>query len=97
VANSRAAETWEARLTQAGDAVNAKARAWAELVRSRRLGYLALLRNVRNILTHAPEVAGELADQLADGPAVRRALVFPFQFLSAVDALQEGNLPGVGA
>jgi 60 kDa SS-A/Ro ribonucleoprotein len=91
-----AAETWEARLTQAGDAVNAKARAWAELVRSRRLGYLALLRNVRNILTHAPEVAGELADQLADGPAVRRALVFPLQFLSAVDALQEGNLPGRG-
>jgi len=90
------AETWETRLTQAGDAANAKAQAWAELVRSRRLGYLALLRNVRNILTHAPEAAGELAAQLADGPAVRRARVFPFQFLSAVNALQEGNLPESG-
>ena len=96
------AETWEARLTQAGcagttgEAAEAKSQAWAELVRSGRLGYLALLRNVRNILTHAPEVAGELAAQLADETAVRRALVFPFQFLSAVDALQQGNLPGAG-
>ncbi len=93
------AETWETKLAQAGTAEDAdavaaaKADAWAGLVRERKLGYLALLRNVRNILTHAPEVAGELARQLADAAAVRRALVFPFQFLSAVEVLQQGNLP----
>ncbi|HWA25294.1 MAG TPA: TROVE domain-containing protein [Lacunisphaera sp.] len=93
------AETWETKLTQAGGAETAaevaaaKADAWAGLVRERKLGYLALLRNVRNILTHAPEVAGELARQLADANAVRRALVFPFQFLSAVEVLKQGNLP----
>ncbi len=31
-------------------------RVQAELVREGKLGYLALLRNVRNLLTHAPEV-----------------------------------------
>ncbi|HEY1107626.1 MAG TPA: hypothetical protein VGE76_03300, partial [Opitutaceae bacterium] len=58
------------------------------------LGYLALLRNVRNILTHAPEQVDELCTQLADERAVRRSLVFPFQFLTAVSVLKQGNLPG---
>jgi hypothetical protein len=94
------AQTWETKLTQAGEAETAdqtaaaKSQAWAELVRERKLGYLALLRNVRNILTHAPEVLEELCLQLADEHAVRRSLVFPFQFLSAVDALKQGNLSG---
>lgn len=95
------AETWETKLTQAGQGeaggdVAAKSQAWAELVRERKLGYLALLRNVRNILTHAPEVAKELCDQLTDERAVRRSLVFPFQFLSAVEVLKQGNLQGSG-
>lgn len=94
------AATWETQLTQAGAAETpalaaaAKAEAWAALVREHQLGYLALLRNVRNILTHAPEVVEELCAQLASETAVRKSLVFPFQFLSAVAVLQQGNLPG---
>lgn len=97
------ASTWETRLTQAGEAGDAdavaaaKVDAWAGLVRERKLGYLALLRNVRNILTHAPEVADELSVQLADPVSVRRSLVLPFQFLSAVEALREGNLTGAAS
>lgn len=95
------AETWETKLTQAGEGETgaevaaAKAQAWAVLVRDRKLGYLALLRNIRNILTHAPEVVKELCGQIADERAVRRSLVFPFQFLSAVEVLKQSNLPGV--
>ena len=91
------AQTWETKLTQAGegeDVAEAKSQAWSQLVRERKLGYLALLRNIRNILTHAPEVVDELCAQLANEQAVRRALVFPFQFLSAVEVLKQGNLPG---
>mgnify|MGYP001549210517 CR=1 FL=1 len=94
------AQTWETKLTQAGDAntteevAEAKSEAWGELLRERKLGYLALLRNVRNILTQAPELVEELSQQLADERAVRRSLVFPFQFLTAVDVLKQGNLPG---
>jgi 60 kDa SS-A/Ro ribonucleoprotein len=94
------AQTWETKLTQTGEAESAeqaaaaKSQAWAQLVAERKLGYLALLRNVRNILTHAPEAVDELCSQLGDEKAVRRSLVFPFQFLSAVEVLQQGNLPG---
>lgn len=94
------AQTWETKLTQAGEGETvtqvaaAKSQAWGELLRERKLGYLALLRNVRNILVQAPELIDELCQQLADEPAVRRSLVFPFQFLAAVDVLKQGNLPG---
>lgn len=91
------AQTWETKLTQAGTSENsaeAKSQAWAQLVRERKLGYLALLRNVRNVLTHAPDCVGELCEQLVNEQAVRRSLVFPFQFLSAVEVLEKGNLAG---
>lgn len=94
------AATWETKLSQAGaaesaeDIATAKSAAWADLVRSRKLGYLALLRNLRNVLTHAPEVVDEVSAQLTSAEAVRRSLVFPFQFLSALDVLKQGNLPG---
>ena len=94
------AATWETKLTQAGEAesadeaATAKSRAWAELVRTRKLGYLALLRNLRNILTHAPEVVTELCAQLTDERAIRLARVFPFQYVSALEVLEQGNLTG---
>jgi Uncharacterized protein containing a von Willebrand factor type A (vWA) domain len=94
------ADTWETALTRAGEAdsanavAEAKGAAWGRLLTENKLGYLALLRNARNILEHAPEAVDSLCERLADERAVRRALVFPFQFLSAVDALRKGNLPG---
>jgi 60 kDa SS-A/Ro ribonucleoprotein len=94
------AQTWETKLTQAGagetteQVAAAKSQAWGELVRERKLGYLALLRNVRNVLTQAPELIDELCSQLTDERAVRKSLVFPFQFLSAVEVLKQGNLSG---
>lgn len=94
------ADTWETRLAQAGEAdsevqvAGAKSEAWGALVAERKLGYLALLRNVRNILTHAPGAVTALCAQLTDASAVRRSLVFPFQFLAAEEVLKQGNLPG---
>jgi hypothetical protein len=91
--------TWETRLTQAGDSdehedlAAAKKAAWTELVQGRKLGYLALLRNLRNLLTQAPELAEEVCQQLTQETAIRRSLVFPFQFLTALEVLQQGNLP----
>ena len=49
---------------------------------------------MRNILTQAPDRIDELCEQLIDANAVRRSLVFPFQFLAAVDVLKQGNLAG---
>ncbi len=94
------ADTWETALTRAGEAdsadavAEAKSAAWGRLVAEGKLGYLALLRNARNILEHAPEAVDSLCERLADAQAVRRSLVFPFQFLTATEALKQGNLPG---
>jgi hypothetical protein len=52
------------------------------------------MRNIRNILTHAPEVVEELSAQLASERAVQKASVFPFQFLSAVEVLKQSNIAG---
>lgn len=96
------AETWETKLTQAGAAANSddavtelKKEAWEKLVKTRKLGYFALLRNLRNILQLAPELADELVTQLTDERLIKKSLVLPFRFITATEALQETNLPRV--
>jgi 60 kDa SS-A/Ro ribonucleoprotein len=85
--------TWETELSalgQAGfDSEEAKALAfkakWEELVDSGKLGYMALLRNLRNIqeagvsYTHFQKVCA----RLADADEVAKAKQFPFRYLAA--------------
>ncbi len=91
--------TWEARLTQAGqqasndqEKAELKNAAWTDLLRTGKLGYLALLRNLRNIVAQAPELSAEVAVQLTDRARIKQSLVLPFQFLSAMDAISEANV-----
>jgi hypothetical protein len=95
-----AAETWETKLTQAGAAAagapelaTLKSEAWADLIRSRKLGYFALLRNLRNILADAPDAVDEALAMLREGRLIRKSLVLPFRFLTALDAVQATSLP----
>jgi hypothetical protein len=89
------AETWETRLTQAGQKAESdeqldglKKDAWTALVKERKIGYFALLRNLRNILTDAPEVTADAIAMLTDEKLIRQSLVLPFRFLTALEALQ---------
>ncbi|MDV7392984.1 TROVE domain-containing protein, partial [Arthrospira platensis SPKY1] len=82
-------------LTQAGQAAEdeeakaeLKAEAWAELIRTRRIGYFALLRNLRNIAEQAPELIPAAAELLTDQRLIEKSLVLPFRFSTAMDALQ---------
>ncbi len=100
----RPAETWETKLTLAGQQAEStdelddlKKDAWAGLVRSRKIGYFALLRNLRNILTHAPEAVPEAIAMLTDETLIRRSLVMPFRFQTALDAVSAAGLPGAPA
>ena len=86
----RSTDTWESRLTQAGqraesqeDRAEKKAEAWAELVLSRKIGYMALVRNLRNIIQSAPEVIGEACEMLVQPELVRRSRLLPFRFVTA--------------
>ena len=98
------AATWETKLTQAGAAAEnedelaeLKKDAWRTLIANRKIGYFALLRNLRNILTVAPEATSAAIAMLTDGTLIRKSLVLPFRFTTALEALQAANLPNAGA
>ena len=78
--------TWETEITKAGNDKNAKAKAWTELVESGKLGYFALLRNLRNLEQNVSEATMKLAyEQLTNRDAVKRSKVLPFRFDTAID------------
>lgn len=87
--------TWEARLTRAGheaesepDKTARKAEAWAQLLRENKLGYFALVRNLRNILAQAPDLTEIVCEQLADVNRIRHSRVLPFRLLTAYKQLK---------
>lgn len=97
------AETWETKLSAAGQVAPADedeknlafAKQWEDLIDSGKLGYMAMLRNLRNMLqkgisdVHLDKVAAMLADQ----KQVMKSKQFPFRFLSAYRELRsETNL-----
>ena len=71
--------TWETQLSAKGN----NKRAWEELIDSGKVGYMALLRNLRNILQVAPKNINQVWKTLADPEAVRHSKQLPFRFLSA--------------
>jgi 60 kDa SS-A/Ro ribonucleoprotein len=96
------AETWETKLTQAGakahdgaseeEVAELKSAAWDELIVSRKLGYFALLRNLRNILEQSPQCIDAALAMLVDDRLIAKSLVLPFRFLSAVEAIEKSGL-----
>lgn len=95
----KSADTWETKLTAAGqtndaeEKADAKAAAWKSLLEDEKLGYLAALRNVRNIAEQADAASAEkLAELLTDREHIRKARIFPFQILSAYDAIAASGL-----
>lgn len=80
--------TWESKLSASGGSSEKKAEAWASLISENRLGYLALLRNLNNIAEQAPEVLGQALEQLVDEKRIRKSLVLPFQYMTAMTSLE---------
>ena len=98
--NLAPANTWETRLTQAGQEARTdqqkerfKAEAWSRLINERKIGYFALLRNLRNIAEQAPQMIDQVVKMLTNETRVRKSLVLPFRFRSALDALEASDVP----
>lgn len=85
-------ETWEAKISEAGSNEENKKQAWSNLLKENKLGYFALLRNLRNIVESAPELTDLLCERLTNENAIKKSLVLPFRFLSAKKALKESSL-----
>jgi 60 kDa SS-A/Ro ribonucleoprotein len=91
------ANTWETKLTQAGQLAeddnekdDLKEKAWGALIKEGKLPYFALLRNLRNIIDQADDETFELAlTQLVDEKAIKKSLVLPFRFLTAIDEIEK--------
>lgn len=95
------AETWETKLTKAGqtgttedekDAL--KSDAWRELLTSGQIGYMALVRNLRNLFEQAPEMIDRACELLVDEKKIKQSLMFPHRFLTAIDIVKDGNYDG---
>ncbi len=100
----KSTETWEAKLSGAGqkaetqeDAAELKNAAWGELIRSRKLGYFALLRNLRNIAEQAPDALAHALDMLKDPDLIKRSKVLPFRFQTAAEEITKWGGPSARA
>ena len=71
--------TWETELSAKGN----NAKVWEELIESGKVGYMALLRNLRNILNANPSNLNKVLDTLQDPNKVRKSKQLPFRYLSA--------------
>lgn len=66
------------------EVVAAKNEAWSELVTTRKIGYMALLKNLRNILEAGDEETINAAcEMLVDERLISKSLVLPFRFTTA--------------
>lgn len=83
--------TWETELSKGGD----KKAAWEMLIDTDMLGYMAMLRNLRNILDAnvSLDCIFKVADRLADPEAVAKSKQFPFRFYSAYREIEEHTNP----
>jgi 60 kDa SS-A/Ro ribonucleoprotein len=68
---------------------DAKESNYAELIRTRKIGYLALLRNLRNILKNTSDrvLIDDACSLLTDEKLIRQSLVFPHQIDLALEIM----------
>ena len=79
--------TWETELSEKGNTKEV----WDELIASGKVGYMALLRNLRNIVKCGADIAPVLK-VLSDPERVKKSRQLPFRFFSAYRMLEQENL-----
>jgi 60 kDa SS-A/Ro ribonucleoprotein len=89
-------QTWESMLSSAGqnsnndeELSNNKAEVWEQLISERKLGYFALLRNLRNIISQAPDSVEGACNLLVEDKLIKSSRVLPFRFKTAYDEIQK--------
>jgi len=88
----KAPDTWEVRLSRRED----KTQVWRELVLNEKIGYMALLRNLRNVAKDGDDETIEKACAIiSNSERVKNSKQFPFRFLSALRALEKFKDEGV--
>lgn len=76
--------TWETELSAKGN----KTETWENLIESGKVGYMALLRNLRNILYANPSNVNKVLETIENPERVRKSKQLPFRYLSAYKELE---------
>lgn len=79
--------TWETELSTRGNTKEV----WNELIASGKVSYMALLRNLRNIIQAGADIDSVL-EIIADPERVKKSKQLPFRFFSAYRTLEEAKL-----
>ena len=80
--------TWEVELSTRGNTKEV----WEELIDSGKVGYMALLRNLANIIKANPKNINKVYDTLRNADNVHKSRQLPFRFFSAYKTLEEKGL-----
>jgi hypothetical protein len=92
----KSTDTWESKLSKAGQEASneeelnqLKSDAWGELLTTKKIGYFALLRNLRNIINQAPQFVGLACDMLVDEKLIKSSRILPFRFSTAYEEISK--------
>lgn len=77
--NLETAVRWETELSAKGNTKET----WEELIENKQVGYMAMLRNLRNIFNAQPDNISKVYDKLSDKEEVLKSKQLPFRFYSA--------------
>jgi hypothetical protein len=80
--------TWETQLSERGN----KREVWEELIEGKKLGYMAMMRNLRNIIKAEVSNIDKVYESLADEQRVLKNKQLPFRYYSAYNALKSEGL-----
>lgn len=86
-------KTWETELSSKGN----KPEVWSQLISSNQLPYMAMVRNLRNLLKIGLEdhLHAKVIQRICNEKAVKNAKMFPFQYFSAlseIDSLKKKEM-----
>jgi hypothetical protein len=80
--------TWETELSEKGN----NTQTWEDLIASNKVGYMALLRNLRNIIKANPSNINLVFEKLRSREEVLKSKQLPFRFYSAYKTLSDERL-----
>ena len=99
----KSTDTWESKMTKAGqeatsdkDKAAKKAQGWYELLSEKKMGSMALVRNLRNILEQSPESIDLAIDALNNENYIKNSMMLPFRFIAAINELEKVNFSRTG-
>lgn len=89
-------DTWEAKLSKAGqesgseeELTQIKSDAWKGLISTKKIGLMALIRNLRNIINQSPECVDMVCELLLNENYITKSRVLPFRFSIVILILEK--------